>query len=629
MDTAIEQMAQGAAIGLDLIQYPHAGFPYLYALIAIVSFVLIYKDTGAGHSFLAEVKKHFLGIFLLWLFFGYSFTTNMNVNCQGRLYQQFGNIPVGLSYSVQVIGQVMQWGAESVDVISAKVYQNDFQPSKMPFAYEKYFTKVQQAEGELLKNTASLAPDVEYWNKNCADFNKYGKQDITYNYSYYQDDFIREGAPPDCSQKGAALVSEVKQANQTAAQNQGIDPEKFARYDKRNMFDRIISGIGDIAEKAGTSAGNGTAAFFLRLFTLVAFYGAYLYAKVLPFFLKLLIIIYFAMYPFVIGMAMLPGGWKAIVAYLEGYLWISFIPVVIAAVDGFTIGGLNDGGFNLFDLEKTFIMLAKLAIVLSAPILTSFLLFGKQARNIGLSRITGAAVSGIYRLAAAPAYAKMHSMARGGPGGAGASQAGRILGGGGGWGSGSVVASTGGRGQPPKGTPVTTARSSHDMYKGNSEAFSNARAAVTADNSASDPDYVASQMVSGNIKGGSAGGELGGALGSISPEMLQSGIVAQVQDSASGTWNSVHMQSGAGGRISYSKPAGGTAADGNMAARLNSAGKGEVWAAKTVVDGYKFRYLPGGGANVAKLRWGNEMSSENLLGGDLNDFISKQEKKFV
>src|SRR5208337_1947316 len=148
---------------------------------------------------------------------------------------------------------------------------------------------------------------------------------------------------------------------------------------------------------------------------------------------------------------------------------------------------------------------------------------------------------------------------------------------------------------------------------GNSEAFRNAFAAVTTDNSASAPDYVASQMVSGNIKGGSAGGALGGAFSNISPEMLQSGIVAQVQDNASGAWNSVHMQAEADGRIRYSKPVGGGEADGEMAARLNNARKGDVWVAKTVIDGYEFRYLPGGGANVAKLRWGNEMSSENMI----------------
>ncbi len=638
MDTAIEQIAQGAAIGLEMIQLLPTGFKYLYALIAIVSFVLIYKETGGSHSFLAESKKHFLGIFLLWLFFGYGWTTNMDVNYQSQPYQQLGQIPVGLRYSVLVIGEVMRWGRESVDVISAKVYQNDFQPSKMPFAFEKYFMKVQQAQSELVKNTAALAPDIEYWNKNCADFTKYGNNDgqyadqkITYNYSYYQDYFIRQGAPPDCSAKGNALVSAVKQANQEAASAQGIDPDKFGKYDKSNMFERFISAASDQAKQQWTEIGNGGLAAFLHIFTPVAFYSAFLYAKVLPFFLKLLIIIYFVMYPFIIGIAMLPGLWKAIITYLEGYLWLSFIPVIIAAVDGFTIAGLNDGGFNLFDLEKTFIMLAKVAVVLSSPILTGFLLFGNRPRNIGLSSIVSAAVSGIYRSLTTPAYAKMRSMVRSpGPGGsgAGAAQAGRILSGGG-WGGGNVVASTGGRGQPPEGTPVTTAASNFDMNKENSEAFGNALAAVTEDRSASSPDYVSAQRVSGNIKGGVNGGELGGALSSIPQGMLETGVVAQVRDSESGAWNSVLMRAGTDGRVSFSKPQGGTDSDGAMATKLNTAGKGEVFAAKTAVDGIRFSYLPGGGANVAKLRWGNVMSSENLVGGDLYDFVSKQEKKFV
>ncbi len=167
------------------------------------------------------------------------------------------------------------------------------------------------------------------------------------------------------------------------------------------------------------------------------------------------------------------------------------------------------------------------------------------------------------------------------------------------------------------------------MHKGNSEAFNNALAAVTGDNSASPPDYASDKMVSGNVKGGRNGGELGGAFKSISPELLQSGVTAQVQDGASGSWRSVQVKAGADGRVSFSKPEGGTTADGAMAERLNSAGRGEIFAARTPVDGIRFSYLPGGGANVAKLRWGNVMSSENLYGGDLYDFLSKEQKKFV
>ena len=94
-----------------------------------------------------------------------------------------------------------------------------------------------------------------------------------------------------------------------------------------------------------------------------------------------------------------------------------------------------------------------------------------------------------------------------------------------------MAASTGGRGQPPQGSPITTAASNYEMHKGNSEAFNNALAAVTGDNSSSPPDYAATQMVSGNITGGRHGGAPGGAFKTISPEMMQAGVVAQVRDS--------------------------------------------------------------------------------------------------
>ncbi len=294
--------------------------------------------------------------------------------------------------------------------------------------------------------------------------------------------------------------------------------------------------------------------------------------------------------------------------------------------------GLAGIAADLLSLPATMLMLAKIAIVLSAPAITSFLLFGQRSSRIGSSNVASSAAYGAAAAVRGAVRSVMGSSAKGGRGGDGGGSrgpAGNILDGGGGWGGGNVVASTGGRGQPPSGSPVTTAASNYEMHKGNSEAFNNALAAVTGDNSPSPADYAATQMVSGNITGGRNGGEPGGAFKSISPEMMQAGVVAQVRDNASGYWNSVQMKAGADGRVSFSKPEGGTDADGAMAARLNSAGKGETFAARTAIDGIKFSYLPGGGANVAKLRWGNVMSSQNMYGGDLYDFLNREQKKFV
>src|SRR5208283_4305768 len=207
---------------------------------------------------------------------------------------------------------------------------------------------------------------------------------------------------------------------------------------------------------------------------------------------------------------------------------------------------------------------------------TSFLLFGQRTYRVGPSNVASNVAHGAAAMAGKAVRMATGPSGKGGPGGRGgyagpgAAQASRILDGGGGWGGGNVVASTGGRGQPPAGTPVTTAASNFDMHKGNSEALKNAMAAVTGDNSAAPPDYAGSEMVSGHIKFGGKGAQLGGALDGISPEMKRTGVVTQVRDSASGTAGSVNLREGADGKVSISTPEGGTAADEAMVARVNS-----------------------------------------------------------
>ncbi len=639
METSIPEIYNGVNNAMYTIANYSAYITTLYALVAIVSFMWIIIDFKGTTALVSNLRNHFFSVFFIWVFFGSgAITSNVTVtldNPDGSTTALTYQMSPGFKYATLVINSVTGWARGAIGTISMSKFSMDV--GAKPFATEKYTMKLGQAQQMIIqaaKNPA-FADKNKFYYENCLNLQYLQANPPPNSYAIYGPGYVRTNPPPNsqCLTYASDLTNLEQTAISNIASQTGMNQTDIAGVDPRTWAQRTWdSTAGKLSPSSiAIAVAEAIASVALRYFSLIPYAVAYIYSKALPFFLGIINQIYVTMFPIIVAMAMLPGSWKAIVKYFEGYLWLSFIPVVVAAVD-FSGMGLAGIAQDLLSLPATMFMLAKITIVLSAPAITSFLLFGQRSSRIGSSNVANsaaygaaAAVRGGFRSAIGPSGKGRF----GGGGGGSRGPAGNILDGGGGWGGGNVVASTGGRGQPPSGSPVTTAASNYVMHKGNSEAFNNALAAVTGDNSTSPPDYVATHMVSGNISGGRNGGELGGAFRGISQEMLQAGVVAQVQDSASGSWRSVNMKAGAGGRVSFSKPVGGTAADGAMAARLNSAGNGEAFAARTVVDGYKFSYIPGGGANVAKLRWGNEMSSENKYGGDLYDFLGREQKKFV
>ncbi len=639
METSIPEIYNGVNNGMSTIANYSSYIETLYALVAIVSFIWIIIDFKGTAALVSNLRNHFFTIFFIWFFFGSgAITSDVTVtldNLDGSTTAMTYQMAPGFKYTTAVINSVAGWAKGAIGRVSMSKFSIDV--GAKPFATEKYTMKlgqVQQMITQAAKNP-EFADKNKFYYANCLNEQYYQANPPKNSYDIYGPGYVRTSPPPNpqCLDTATALTNMEQTSIQKIASQTGMNPTDIAGADPRTWAQRTWdSTVGKLSpSNIAIAVAEAIASVVLRYYALIPYAIAYIYSKALPFFLGIINQMYVTMFPIIVAMAMLPGRWKGIVTYFEGYLWLAFIPVVVAAVD-FSGMGLTGIAQDLLSLPATMLMFAKITIVLSAPAITSLLLFGQRSARIGSSSAASsaaygaaAAVRGAVRSVIGPSGKGGHGSGGGGPHG----PAGNILDGGGGWGGGNVVASTGGRGQPPAGSPVTTAASNYEMHKGNSEAFNNALAAVTGDNSASSPDYAATQMVSGHIKGGRNGGEPGGAFKSISPELLQSGVTAQVRDSASGSWNSVQMKAGADGRVSFSKPEGGTAADGVMAARLNSAGKGETFAARTAVDGYKFSYLPGGGANVAKLRWGNVMSSENKYGGDLYDFLSREQKKFV
>lgn len=639
METSIPEIYNGVNNAMSTIANYSSYIATLYALVAIASFIWIIIDFKGNAALVSNLRNHFFTVFFIWAFFGSgAITSNVTVtldNPDGSTTGMTYQMAPGFHYITTVINSVTGWAKGAIGTVSMDT--NNIDVSKMPFAAEKYTMKLGQVQ-QMISQAAkdpTFANKNKFYYENCLNLQYLQANSPKNSYDIYGPGYVRTNPPPNsqCLTYATDLTNLETTAITNIAKQKGMNQADVAGADPRTWAQRTWdSTVGKLSpSNIAIAVAEAIASVFLRYYSLIPYAIAYIYSKALPFFLGILNQMYVTMFPIIVAMAMLPGSWKGMVKYFEGYLWLAFIPVVVAAVD-FSGMGLTGIATDLLSLPATMLMLAKIAIVLSAPAITSFLLFGQRSSRIGSSNVASSAAYGAAAAVRGAVRSAIGPSGKGGHGGGGGSSrgpAGNILDGGGGWGGGNVVASTGGRGQPSQGSPVTTAASNYEMHKGNSEAFNNALAAVTGDNSASPPDYAATQMVSGNITGGRNGGEPGGAFKSISPEMMQAGVVSQVLDSTSGSWNSVQMKAGADGRVSFSKPEGGTAADGAMAARLNSAGKGETFAARTAVDGIKFSYLPGGGANVAKLRWGNVMSSENKYGGDLYDFLSREQKKFV
>jgi len=632
METSIPEIYNGVNNALTTIANYSSFVETLYVLVAVASFFWIFIEFRGTNVLLGNLRNHFFTLAFMWLFFGSgALSSDVTVtldNPDGTTSTLTYTMAPGFAYITYVINAVTGWAGSAIGQVSLNSLNIDV--SKMPFAAEKYALKSAKTE-QMLAAAAkdpAFADKNRFYQDNCLDTDKLKNNPPKYSMQIYIPDYIRDNPPPnpECNDTGSWLYNTAYSAVQGIANNNNMSVDDVALIGAKSWLMRQVDKINP--SNLVIPLAEAILSVFLRVVSIISYVTAFIYVKALPFFLGILTQMYVGVYPLVVAMAMLPGRWMAIVTYFDGYLWLAFMPVVIAAVDGF---GMQLTGIisDLLSLPATMVMLAKISIVMSVPAITSFLLFGQRTYRVGPSDVARNAGRGTAALVSRSVGRTFSAGGKGGPGGAGAAQASRILDGGGGWGGGNVVASTGGRGQPPAGTPVTTAASNFDMHKGNSEALKNAMAAVTGDNSAAPPDYAGSEMVSGHIKFGGKGAQLGGALDGISPEMKRTGVVTQVRDSASGTAGSVNLREGADGKVSISTPEGGTAADEAMVARVNSARNGEMFAARVVADGYKFTYLPGGGAKVSRLRWGNEMNSENLHGGDLYDFISRQEKKFL
>ncbi|MBF0560106.1 MAG: hypothetical protein HQL08_15150 [Nitrospirae bacterium] len=632
METSIPEIYNGVSVALSTITNNSLYIETLYVVVAMASFFWIFIEFRGTNAILGNLRNHFITLMFIWLFFGSgALTSDVNVtlnNPDGTTTCLTYQMAPGFKYVTYVINSVAGWASGAIGKASLDSLNIDV--SKMPFAAEKYALKAAKTEQML----AAAAKDPlfddknRFYANNCLDTAKIKANPPKFSFQIYIAAYIRDNPPPnpECNNSGSWLYNKAYAAVQDIAQKNNLTTDDVARIAPKSWLLRQVDKINPA--NLVIALAEAILSVFLRVVSVVTYATAFIYVKALPFFLGILNQMYVGVYPLIVAMAMLPGRWMAIVTYFEGYLWLAFMPVVIAAVDGF---GMQLTGIisDLLSLPATMVMLAKISIVMSVPAITSFLIFGQRTYRVGPSDVARNAAYSAASLVSRGVGRAFSSGRKGGPAGPGAAQASRILDGGGGWGGGgNVVASTGGRGQPPVGIPVTTAASNYDMHRGNSESLKNAMAAVTGDNSASPPDYIGKEMVSGHIKCGSHGGELGGALKNISPELLELGVTAQVNDSV-GASASVRVQTGADGKARYSMPEGGTAADGAMAARMSSAGKGEMYAARIVTDGHKFTYTPGGGAHVSKLRWGNEMSSENLNGEDLYYFISQQQKKLL
>ncbi|MBF0557253.1 MAG: hypothetical protein HQL08_00580 [Nitrospirae bacterium] len=628
METSIPEIYNGVNTALSTITNNSLYIETLYVVVAMASFFWIFIEFRGTNALIGNLRNHFITLMFIWLFFGSgAITSDVNVTLNKpdgtTTYLTYQMAP-GFKYVTYVINSVTGWAGGAIGKASLDSLNIDV--SKMPFAAEKYALKTAKTEQMLAAAAKDPAFDDKnrFYANNCLDTAKIKANPPKFSFQIYIAAYIRDNPPPnpECNNSGSWLYNKAYAAVQDIAQKNNLTTDDVARIAPKSWLLRQVDKINPA--NLVIALAEAILSVFLRVVSVVTYATAFIYVKALPFFLGILNQMYVGVYPLIVAMAMLPGRWMAIVTYFEGYLWLAFMPVVIAAVDGF---GMQLTGIisDLLSLPATMVMLAKISIVMSVPAITSFLIFGQRTHRVGPSDVARNAAHSAASLVSRSVGGAFSSGDKGGLGGPGAAQAGRILGGGGGWGGGNVVASTGGRGQPPVGTPVTTAASNHAMKQSNADAVGDLYAGLTGNFDGS--SYYSDSVVSGHIKVGSHGGELGGALDKISPEMKQMGVGLLVKNSA-GQTASVDAQAGADGRMRFSMPAGGTAADAAMAERLNNPGSGEMFAASALPGGWKFRSEAGvKGVWAAKLSWGKELSSQFMEGEDLYKFAQQRERE--
>ncbi|MBZ0154940.1 MAG: conjugal transfer protein TraG N-terminal domain-containing protein [Alphaproteobacteria bacterium] len=642
METAIVEMAEGAANGLSAFNETGVSplFKYLYALMGVVSIGIIYKDFKGSQELTSALRSHLFTMIFIWLFFGYGIVTEMDVKhlrTDQNKEWKVKNVPIGLYGAVTVINQLTGWALGSTKGLMKNV---DIDFTKMPFAREKYTLRLKRATDRLERSMRQYGQEISYFEKNCKDSSKVDTENVVYNYQLFDKSYIADSAPSDCAARSEALVSNIKNLNKEVAAFENVSEDVLAQYDDRSWFGKVWDDTKDYWSEKVPSVADALEAMIIRLFSTLTIVSAYLYAQALPYFLGIVTNLFFTLYPLFVARALLPGNWTVIVSFIEGYLWLAFIPVIIAAVDGFDADKMSYGDY--LSLQDSFITLAKLAIVLSAPALAGFLLFGQRSSNIGMSGVSGmiagavvgAATMGASRLISKGSSTPSGSRGAGSSGGdtpvskvTSGREPGRV--------SSEPNAFTDGR------SAAVTDAGNLKQSISNGAALDNARGHVSGaqDRSGSGPDYVSSQDVVGKI----SEGKLTEGLSVIPKDVLRKqGAGLLVQDAKTGEVHPVmaklQKSDNIAGKLGkeemvYSAMPGGGAGSEAMAQRLNNPQKGDSLNAKSIRDGHQFEYgtsvnpETGGVAHsvkVSDVKWGHVSNTKELSGGEAERWLNNR-----
>lgn len=620
METAIQEMAQGAVNGLSM--YTSWGvepfFKYLYGVIALASLFIILREFR-GTKDVQAAAAHSLGLIFIWLLFGYPLDPE-NSMVEVKYVRadreteptSVAGIPAGLRYSMALIDRTAGWAMDATKGLSRDI---DF--TKMPFAVEKHTVKMHGALEDLAVKREELAPDIDYYRKYCADQSKIDKGEPAFNYDYFRRGYIADNAPSDCGAKSDKLVKAISDANRESAKAQGLDENTVGKVDSRGFW----------AKAMGNAFFESMKAVLLSVLSLVTLFTAYVYSQVFPYFLGIMTNLYFVIYPIILARAMFPGQWTVIITYLEGYLWLMFIPVVISAVDGFTAASLIN--FKAWNLPATLTMLAKISIVMAAPAIASFLLFGQRPGTIGVGgvsgRIAGAAVVAATAVAgrAASAAGKAINAAnvrgsevRPAGGGGSSGDVARVMSG---QSAGSIVSAPNRFWGSSKGI---SPRANLERAGQNGAGLDQARAHVSgvSDSTGAPPVYATRAEARGMIS------QSGFSDGLKDAEPLLSskeGATLLVKDPGTETEHMITAKKREDGTVQYS-PAEKSPAAAVLAGKMNGMKAGGSFPARLPLQAQKIEFSKAGAITVSDIAYGHVSNTRALQGEAARQWLDSQ-----
>ncbi len=414
---------QGADAGMGVMT--SNTFALLYGLMFIVNVLMTMKDSAGAPDFNKQMTKSIVTLVVIALFFCGPLTSNITLtdsSAKNTTTTSAHSLPIGIAYPMAVVDGIMGYlstaiSAQEVDKLGQDLTDN-------PFAYEQNQLKLAQAASGLKTAMASSKGARDYYTQNCFDPNKlttahHNNSNLAYN---VQDQFnpvyMKVGADTKtCAPLGQQITNVIEKANSDMAAATGLDPNSPISQTSNGGF---FSALAD-AEKDFFKA------LIIEIFSLTARIAAWMYAIALPYFTKIITMMYFAAYPIVVARSMFPGQFGVLIVYIEGYAWLMFIPIIVKAVEfshmaGFA-GVLAPGSGNA--MANALIDIAKFAIVMSAPMLASFLLFGQRSHHSGLAGVSGAVAGGMMMAASMATRGAIGGAARsaggsgGGRGGAG------------------------------------------------------------------------------------------------------------------------------------------------------------------------------------------------------------------